>query len=56
VHGFGTEPEGKRPRRRHRHRWDFNIKLSSYKQDGERRIGARIGLNWLMRGTSGAVL
>jgi len=41
------KPEGKRPLRRHRHRWEDNSKMNLQKWD----VGVWTGSSWLRMGT-----
>jgi len=52
LRGFGGKPEGKRPLRRPRHRWDDSIKIHFQ----EVVWGAWAGSLWLRIGTGGCLL
>ena len=52
IQGFGEQPEGKRPRRRPRRRWEDDIKMDLL----EVGYGVWTGSSWLRIGTGGGHL
>ena len=52
IQGFGGQPEGKRPRRRPRRRWEDDIKMDLL----EVGYGVWTGSSWLRIGTGGGHL
>jgi len=52
VQGLGEKPEGKRPLRRPKYRWEDNLRWIFRKWD----LGAWIGLMWLRIGIGGGHL